>query len=73
MKFFGKEISELTDDELWKASLSLQSMMDNNNSIRNTNRFKKKFEKQSEPGLNPAFVELKNSIEQELIDRKNRN
>jgi len=69
MKYGAKEISDMTNDELWNASLGFQKMIDNNSKVRESPRFKKRFAEQTIPSLNASFLELKEAIESELENR----
>ena len=69
MKYGAKEISDMTNDELWNASLGFQKMIDDNSKVRESARFKKRFAKQTIPSLNASFLELKEAIESELENR----
>lgn len=69
MKFMNKEISDMTNDELWKASLSLQQMIDDNYTRREASRNKKRFKNLEIPPIGSKFLELKQSLDNELISR----
>lgn len=61
----------MTDDELLFADLSLESLRNNRNDklAADPVRTAKKFKKQPPSVENPAFVELKEAIENEITKR----
>lgn len=75
MKFFNKDIDSMTEEELQYASESLKAMMDSTNdrrsqAIRNNPKFKKRIKDFPHLNINPAFMDLKELVEAELIKRK---
>ena len=73
MKYGAKEVLAMTTEELWTASLALQKTLDDRNELRNSAKYKRRFAKQLEPGINPAFLQLKNEIDSELKNRNENN
>lgn len=70
MMYAGKDLSLLTDEELAQAASNIQGMLDNLNKKRQHPKFKKAFENQPPPTINPVFNELKESIDRELKKRE---
>lgn len=73
MQYGAKEITDMTTEELWSASIALQQTMTDRENLKSQSRYQKKFANQNEPGINPAFLELKAAIENELKNRTEKN
>jgi len=69
MKYGGKEIKEMSDAELVQLNEHLTSVLNNTLEKRNDERFKPKFKNSPSPQLNPAFVEVKNAVLEEINKR----
>lgn len=69
LKFKGKAITDMDLGELTRASLDLAEMHQNVMTRREHPRFKKQMENQPEPGINPAFTELKEAVNAEIKKR----
>lgn len=71
MKYGIKEIKELTDDELNSAYHDCLAQEKRRAEVANHSKFDKSNPKNvgSLPAPNPAFVELKNALKQELDNR----
>jgi hypothetical protein len=69
MKYFGKEISSLTIQELTNASFKFSAMRKSyQDKLNDPNH--EKFKEQPKPTIGENFLELENAINQELKDRK---
>lgn len=73
VKYGNKDILDMTLEELSRASEALQKTLDDRNELKNSPRYIRRFKNQSEPGINPAFLELKEAIELELNKRNSTN
>lgn len=65
-----KDFSLYKDDEILAISKKLADMDITNNTIRNSDEYKKKMGNRPIPDVNPAFLELKQRVQDELTKRK---
>lgn len=72
MRWQNKEISALSDQELTAADWATKEMLSKLNTVRDSDKFKKKMLNQPTPNINPSFLELRNEIEVEIEKRKNK-
>lgn len=70
MKFRDKEISQMTDAELLSASQAITTMQNNNDLARSSEQYKERMKSRPLPETNPAFLELKQALTDELDKRK---
>lgn len=70
MKYKDKEIKELTDLELVWAKVDLENRLVDLMERRQHPKFKTKMINQPEAPINPAFLQLKQEIEDELTKRQ---
>lgn len=69
IKWQDKEIDKLSNNELLEAKHSLEKMENFREEKKQDRRFKKRFERQPEPTVNPLFTELKDTITKECNKR----
>lgn len=70
MKFRDKEISKMTDAELLSASQAITTMQNNNDLARSSEQYKERMKSRPLPEINPAFLELKQALLNEVDKRK---
>lgn len=71
-QYGGKDIKEMTDEELVAASFALEQTLGVALKKREHPKFKEKMKNQVQT-INPAFSELRNEIKAELDKRNNNN
>lgn len=70
MKFNGTEIEKLDDEKLTQAFHHVNKIEDAHIEKTKNPKYIEKFKNQPPPVINPAFVELKSAILNELQSRK---
>lgn len=70
MKWLNQDINSLSDIDLLQALKSVNSIHDLNKTRKQDPRYKKRFEHQPEPEINPSFVQLKQELNDEITKRK---
>lgn len=73
MKWRGKEVDALTDDELAEAKTNLDQMYSDLVTKRSTEKFTKLMKNQPTPPINPAFQQLLTEVTQEISKRNENN
>ena len=70
LKWRGKFISELSNDDLAVVQTTLKNMHEATENIKRSDDYTKRFAGQPVPDINPHFTKLKNAVDKELEDRK---
>jgi|HubBroStandDraft_2_1064218.scaffolds.fasta_scaffold878125_2 hypothetical protein len=69
LTWHGKNLDDLTVDELKIAQKILDDMFTSDSNIRSSPEFAKKFKNRPLPTINPSFVKLREAIAAELTKR----
>lgn len=69
MKWKGRELTDLSIDDLKSAYTNLDIMWTNYQAKRVDPRFIEKMKSQSLPTANPLFIDLRNQVEEEMKRR----
>ena len=70
LKWRGKLLAELSDDDLAVVQTTLKNMHEATENIKWSPEYAKKFKGQPVPDINPHFTKLKAAVDKELEDRK---
>lgn len=70
LKWRGKPIAELSNDELAVVQTTLKNMHESTENIKWTPGYAERFKGQPVPEINPHFTKLKNAVDKEMEDRK---
>jgi hypothetical protein len=69
-QYGGKDVIEMTDAELIKASFAFEKMLQRALEKRQHPKYKEKFKNQPPQTINSSFLDLKNEIKAEIDKRQ---